>query len=130
MSIVQAKFDNDFLDVLRYGVRVTGITNNWRLGRTECLRKSDLTEEDLTAIYEKYYCKKEKEMNKIIASVFEKTTEAVLVDKFFTHEIGQSFTNELVLKANKEAYLAEANRREEEQKKKNVYGPECVKGTI
>ena len=56
-------------------------------------------------------------MNKAIMEAFPKTADAVVVQKHFGHEIN-NFTKELILLANKDAYLAEANRREAEELKR------------
>jgi hypothetical protein len=63
----------------------------------------------------------EKKMNKNIATVYEKTADAVLVDKYLGHEISGSFTGLLILQANKEAYLAEAKARQEKADKNPYY---------
>lgn len=65
--------------------------------------------------------KREKEMNKVIAEVFEKTADAVLVEK----HLGQ-FVNEnnpldcIILRTNKEAVLAKAKEMEAEEKEKKT----------
>lgn len=56
-------------------------------------------------------------MNKAIMEAFPKTADAVVVQTHFGHEIN-NFTKELILLANKDAYLAEANRREAEELKR------------
>ena len=67
----------------------------------------------------------EKTMNKSIVAVYEKTVDAVLVDKHFGREIQQTFTGELLLRQNKDAYLAEANKREELAKSRGDH-PVCA----
>lgn len=62
---------------------------------------------------------KEESINKVIAKMFEKTADAMLVDKYFHNEIQDNFTYEFILTSNKEAYLNEAKRREEETKALN-----------
>lgn len=59
-----------------------------------------------------------KNMNKSIVALYDKTADAVLVDKHFGKEIAETFTGQIILSANKEAYLTEAKRREDELKPK------------
>lgn len=57
--------------------------------------------------------KTEGTMKKVITDVFEKTADAVLVEKHFDKEITDNFISGLTIKQHKEAIIAEATRREE-----------------
>lgn len=65
-----------------------------------------------------FYFKEDYKMNKSIATVYEVTADAVLVDKHFGNEIDQTFTGVLWLKQYKTEYLVEAKKREEALTKK------------
>jgi hypothetical protein len=58
----------------------------------------------------------EKVMNKNIAKVYEKTQDALLVEKHLSHEIPNTFLGLLLLRQNKTEILLEAERREAEEK--------------
>ena len=101
------------------------LKQQYKSGATNFFIQSKATEESIWEAYIKdtmvyhenifgVHFKEEYKMNKTIAAVYEKTVDAMLVDKFFHNEISTSFTGELLLKQNKEAYLAEANKREKE----------------
>ena len=55
-------------------------------------------------------------INQVILNVFGNMKEAKLINKHFREEIENTFTGEVILKANKEAYLVEAKKREKEEK--------------
>jgi hypothetical protein len=57
-------------------------------------------------------------MNKAVTDVYEKTADAILVNKYFGHSIPDSTWGKVLLQSNKEAVLKEAQAREEEEKKK------------
>lgn len=61
---------------------------------------------------------KEEVMNTIIEEVFkdDTSTDEKLMQKHFGAEIADNFTGKLLLKANKEAYLSEAGKREDAEK--------------
>ena len=62
--------------------------------------------------------KEENVMNAAISKIFKKDPLelAELVEKHFGGEVTQDFTGELVLEANKPKYIAEAEKREKEEK--------------
>lgn len=56
-------------------------------------------------------------MHPVIAETYPKTTDAVLVDKWFGMELKNNFTTKLLLTQFKDEYLAEAQAREDKAKK-------------
>jgi len=103
--ITDELLDDTYKKLCTYGelAPMLQIAPNWK-GLQECFK------------YTKKPVRSEK-MNKAIMEAFEKTVDAVLVHKHFGHEIN-NFTKELILIANKDAYLAEAKRREAEEIKR------------
>lgn len=61
---------------------------------------------------------KEEGMNKNISEVFEKTKDALLVEKHLGSELGNTFIDGLLLQDKKKEVLAEAKRREEAEQDK------------
>ena len=51
-------------------------------------------------------------MNDIITKLYEKTADAVVVDKYFSGQIGEGFIKEVVLKPHADEILKEAQKRQ------------------
>ena len=57
-------------------------------------------------------------MKNIISDVYEKTQDALLVEKWLGCEITDNFMGDLIVKSHKETILKEAKRKEAEEKKR------------
>jgi hypothetical protein len=103
------------------------ITQNFDNGnRFEILFDKSAHHEDVNAIYylhklnklTKTQTTKENNMNKNISDVFDKTKEALLVEKHLGAQIGQGFIAQLTVQLFNKEILAEAKRLEKEEKDK------------
>lgn len=97
---------------------VTDVRGSGNVKLKEYSRRGDHNRNNLELVIET--TKKEiKDMKKSITNVYEKTQDALVVEKYLGSCIVDDFTSELILRNNKVAYLTEAKRLEKEAEKKN-----------
>lgn len=65
------------------------------------------------------FIKKENKMKKCISENYDKTADALLVEKWMSSDLTENFLTQLVVSDHKEKILAEAKRRGEEAKETN-----------